>query len=47
MQKKGCMDNMNMLRLIIKGYEQLVGNLGITIPPMINNELSQIVVSMA
>lgn len=46
-QKKECIDNMNSLRSIIEGYEQFVGHLGITIPPLINDKLSQIVVSMA
>ena len=47
MEKKQVINNMNSLRSIIEGYEQLVGNLGIPIPPAINEKLSQIVVSTA
>ena len=44
-EKNGIMQQMNHYRDIIESYELFVGN--IHIPPIINDQLSQIVLSLA
>ena len=41
------MQQMNHYRDIIESYELFVGNINIHIPPIINDQLSQIVLSLA
>lgn len=46
-EKNGIMQQMNHYRDTIESYELFVGSLNIHIPPMINDQLSQIVLNLA